>query len=305
MDFDMLTRRLSSLKEFQNLEEWTISPVVKGETSPHTYRFQYAGKDYFIKEITDKEQNALRLLHAHQLQIAPRLIHPGLLDHGILVSAFIPGERLTGKKLADSLLVDYASMQNTLNSRAVLSQPNPFNHCKYNDRDDGTFRKSITENDAEWERNLAKVREYGLSIVYAYDRLASYLKAHKYGIADVFSEMPFGWLHNDLREENIIGDPMRVVDWGSSFGHGPFLWDLAPFLLMDENGFETFIKHSCNCQPVNRPALKRWLYAAGWGRFLEFMRWQMQEGRFWQTREECETYLTYEYQSWKALEEEM
>jgi hypothetical protein len=85
--------------------------------------------------------------------------------------------------------------------------------------------------------------------------------------------MPSGWLHHDFREENILaGQPQYVADWGSSYGPGPFLYDLAPFLFGCPGRLDVFAESSELCDGVSRQAVERWLYAATAARCAALLR---------------------------------
>jgi hypothetical protein len=302
MDFSTLVSLLQSHAEFHTISEWVITRVESGITSPHKYRFQSQHADYFIKEITVQEQNALRLLHTHQLRIAPPLPYPDLLEQMILVTTFFPGGCNRDKTLPLTLLTNYAEMQNTLNREDVLLKPDRFNSNHSNEQDRGFYRRTVADNPEEWKQNLHTIQRYNLPVVDSYLALANKLDNNRQRIAEDFAAMPFGWLHNDFRLENFVGTPPVVMDWGSSYGHGPFLYDLAPFLLNDDVGFAHFIRHSHNCRNVSPDRLKRWLYVAGWASFMGFLRWFLVEGVYWNGREECDAYMTDAYQTWQALE---
>jgi hypothetical protein len=116
--------------------------------------------------------------------------------------------------------------------------------------------------------------------------------------------MPFGWLHHDFRETHIVGDPPRLIDWGSSYGHGPFLFDLGPFLVNDVRGLECFIAHSDICGSASRAEIDRWLYTANCASFAGFTLWRLADpgyARRVQDKTSCQALLEYEYPVYEPI----
>ena len=262
MDFAEFKRRLQSSPIFRDLERWTITDTDSGLTSPNSYRFQCDDLDYFVKEIKKNEGRILSLLTHFGLEIAPRIVLPELLEQDIAVYEYVRGTPLEGKTLPQTLIENYARMQNVLNQAHILRQADAFRGCTFTSEDDGFYRNSITRCIDQGYENLLKLRAHNLPIVQAFIELADHVRTHRVPIVDGFAGMPFGWLHHDFREIQIIGDPPKLIDWGSSYGHGPFLFDLAPFLVNDERGLATFVAHSDICRSATRAEIERWLYAA-------------------------------------------
>jgi hypothetical protein len=114
----------------------------------------------------------------------------------------------------------------------------------------------------------------------------------------------FARQHHDFKEDNIIGEPQKLIDWGSSYGYGPFLFDLAPFLVNDPDSLETFIKSSDNRKNTPRKQIDRWLHAPLGARFLGLLRWHLHPDEprgIIHSEEECRSFLEYEYRPYKKL----
>jgi aminoglycoside phosphotransferase (APT) family kinase protein len=113
--------------------------------------------------------------------------------------------------------------------------------------------------------------------------------------------MPFARQHHDFREGNILGEnPQVIIDWGSSYGHGPFLYDLAPFLLNHQENLAIFIQHSDICKQAGRTAIKRWLYVAACARFMTFFTY-IRERADCEKVKDLEAFLEYHYQTYGSL----
>jgi hypothetical protein len=304
VDWHTFRSCLQAHPRFSHWDRWQIEDVTSGLTSPHTYRFRFDDQDYFVKEIKPNEARILRLLAHFRLRIAPRVILPEILDDLILVSEYLEGDPLASKKLPRGLIERYADMQNVLNDRDALLRTGAFAGCSFTTADDGFYRRSILRCMDRGYENLLSLRRHDLAIVEAYIEIADQVRADRDAIADAFSGMPFAWLHHDFREAQILGDPPVLVDWGSSYGHGPCLFDLSPFLIGDPEGLRTFVARSEVCRGAARASIEGWLYAATCAAFAGFALWRLGEfgyvdGR--QDRGACRALLEYEYPPFAAL----
>ncbi len=304
MNWDAFRSHLEAHPRFKDWDHWQIEALTSGMTSPHTYRFRLGEQDYFVKEIKPNEARILRLLTHLGLAIAPRVIEPALLPDSILVAEYIEGDPIASKRLPRDLIERYADMQNALNDRDVLLGTQAFEGCSFTTEDDGFYRHSILRCMDQGYANLLSLRRHDLPVVEAFIEIADHIRAERDATADAFSGMPFAWLHHDFREAQIIGEPPVLVDWGSSYGHGPFLFDLAPFLIGDPEGLKTFIARSEVCRAAAQASIERWLYAATCAAFAGFTLWRLGEfgyvdGR--QGRDACRALLEYEYPAFAPL----
>ena len=306
MDLAGLLEYLTRLPRFGDPRVWQLERMNSGGISPHTLRLETPGGDLFIKATRDNESRTLRLLACLDLAVCPTIVLPDLLDQNWLVGEFVPGGPLRGKRLEPGLVAHYASMQNCLNRRQLFEGGEPFTRCKFITHDTGGFyRGLITRGLKEGYPTLVSLRAYGLPIVDEYIRIAERLAEHADSIAEAWATMPFAWLHHDFREAHIISSPQKLVDWGSSYGHGPFLFDLAPFLILDSAAFDVFMACSDICQQASRSQVMGWLSAATCAAFMAFILWRVKAfgapGGNWNTPEECRRFLEYEVSPFRAL----
>lgn len=296
-----LLSHLRAKPEFQRLGVWEIRRIAS-QTSMRTYHLRCGCADYFVKIVKDNERRILQLLDRLGLDIAPRVIYPHLLEHNILVAEFIPGGQLQSKTLDPLLVQRYALMQNALNDESLFREGNPASGCAFSDHDDGFYRAGFMSCLDKGYEKLLRLRHHGLDIVERYVRLAEHLRANRARIADVYAGMPFAWLHHDFKENNIVGNPPKLVDWGSSYGHGPFLYDLGPFVRQDAQVMATFAQYSDICRCAAPAQIQRWAYAATCASLAGFMCWRLEEpGGNWSTRAECQAFLEYEYSAYHDL----
>ena len=140
------------------------------------------------------------------------------------------------------LRVAYPELHNALNDEGLVRDRAPNIEYKLTRQDDGFYRRSITRCARDGYEQLLRLRPYGLPILDEWQTVADHLRGQLEPIAEAFSSMPFAWLHHDFREGSILGDPQRLIDWGSSYGHGPFFFDRAPFLVNDPAGLALFVR---------------------------------------------------------------
>ena len=186
-------------------------------------------------------------------------------------------------------------MQNLLNQEHAFRESDALRGCAFTREDDGFYRSSITR---------CIERAHDLPVVEAFIEIADHIHAHRATITDAFCSMPFGWLYHDFREIQIIGDPPRLIDWGSSYGHGPFLFDFAPFLVNDERGLAAFFAHSDICRSATEDEIERCLHAANCAHFAGFTLWRLSDPPVVsqvQTREGCRALLAYEYPAYRRV----
>lgn len=304
MDSAGSKRRLQSSSTFDNLEHWNITSNDTGLVSPNSYRFQRGDRDYSVKEIEENERRILLFLAYSELTIGPKIVCPELLEQDIAVYEYVHGTPLKTKTRPQELIKDYARLQNTLNHQDTFEQADAFSGCTFVSEDGGFYRNIITRCIEQGPDNLVKLRVHNLPIVEASIDISDHIQKYRTSIIDDFASMPFGWLHNDFREDHIIGDPPTLIDWGSSYGYGPFLFDLAPFLVNDVRGLATFVARSDICQSATQAQVDRWLYAANCASFAVFMLGRLEDfgyASLEQIRESCQALLVYEYSAYRNI----
>ena len=273
MDLPQIKNLLIASRRFDDLDRYEISPVTGGHVSPHVYRLRRGDRDYFVKEVQPNERNTMQLLHRLGLAICQEIVCPELLEQLVLVTPFVAGGPARCKSLDSELVAAYAAMQNALNTRGLFDSANVPPRCKFTAADEGGFARGLIARGCT--QGLEKLRAVQLPMAQRYLALADRIAADQERIADAHGSMPFGWLHHDFREANILGTPQRLVDWGSSWGHGPFLFDLAPFLVLDDAAMRAFVAHSDICRTATQAELGRWLTAELCAVFCGFLLWHL------------------------------
>jgi hypothetical protein len=293
VDLNELIGHLKTKAEFSDLDRWTITAEELGRTSQHTYRLRCDEKDYFLKEVKNNERDVLKRLVPLQLPHVVKVVYPDLLDSNILVAAYVSGGPIKSKDLEPGLIRDFATIQNHFNSPAFVSEA---------PRDDGFFFGQFLIRCFETGyNNLLQLQTRGFPVANRYVEIAEHLMKGQKQIVVEFSSMPFAQQHHDLREGSILGsNPQVIIDWGSSYGYGPFLYDLAPFLFNHKQNLEVFAQHSDICRGANRETTERWLYVATCARFVSFFTY-LQEQTEAEKVADMEAFLEYHYDTYKGL----
>jgi len=290
--FDRLADVLAA--ELGDLSAWEIQPLTGGGVSKHVYRMSRDEVTYFVKEIKDNERYTLQLLHQLGLRIAPQVVYPDMLGQHVLVSSFTDGQPIQQKKLDAGLIRNFAHMQNALNDRRLFRSGRPPSGCKYTDHDDGFFRNGMLSNIEGGYRNLLALRDLALPIVDRLIAVADRIRTNADRLASMYAEMPFAWQHHDFREGHILGNPQRLVDWGSSYGHGPFLFDLAPFFVDDVDGSGLYRQELEICRNISAGVFDVWMQGALAARFASFLTYRLcPGGGNVNNREQARRFLEY------------
>jgi len=295
---------LQQEKEFRDLTKWKFKHIPLGEMQ-HTYLISRGQKNYFLKELKTHEAQMEFFLCKCNLKHLPSSIYPNLLKHKILVRKFISGRMLRSKNIDLGLLRDFAMMRNTLNKKTFFDKHNIMGLKNYSQKDDGFYARELYSSFLKAPRILKALQKYKLQEVTDFQNILSHLKKDKKAIIHDFVSMPFAKQHQDFREDNIIvgtDGKQRLIDWGSSYGYNPFMYDVAPFLVHNPKALQKYVKISNICKGKSQKVSGRWLYVALVARFLDVItsRLHPSEGRT-TTKEKCRKYLKYEYKTYKEL----
>jgi thiamine kinase-like enzyme len=262
MNRDEFFAILSTDALFTDILPWQIKQVEQG-SSVNKYRIKRDGHEFFVKEIQPHERSIWRLLSKMRLKHVPIVHSACLLDQMILVTDYISGGTLGSLDLDAGLVREMAMIQN---------------HCSEESQRDNKARENWKSR-ALWcfdyaAANLQTLRRIAPSPeLSTYERTFSTVAAQKSEFAEGYARMPFARLHHDLYPNNILaGPPQVIVDWGSSYGDGPFLYDLAPYLFLSHDNMKSFVDVSKYCVDVNPTTLQMWLVCATAVRFASFLK---------------------------------
>lgn len=136
-------------------------------------------------------------------------------------------------------------------------------------------------------------------------KIYEHIKEDKKQIIKDYLTMPMAKQHQDFREDNIIvgkDGKQRLIDWGRAYGYNPFMYDIAPFLINNKEGYKYYIKNSVDCMGVHKSIIDRWLYTALANRFLGVRRYRLNiKHKQADTKEHLKNYLKYEYRTYRRL----
>ena len=283
--------KLRSVPQLRSVSPQDLSPIQSGTEDVKKFKLRHQDLDLFVKDIADNERVVHERLQELDLRHVPRVFFPELLSENVLVCEFVAGPRCSSPILEDSLIVEYARIQNHLGTAEpaeVYSKARDF------------FRGAVFHKIEKGKENIAQLpmQERGkfaplLEIVAAVEKKREWTEA-------AFDQVPFGWAHNDFREANILqSDRQMIVDWGSSYGLQPFLDDLAPFLIVTPEKLDLFSKHSALGQRRSREEMLQWLALSAFAKFAGFFVYvfdiQKESGVPW------DTFLDYHTAKFKSI----
>ncbi len=293
MTFEQLKDHLQTKREFADWDSWTVSPMADSRASPHCYRLQRGGRNYFVNEVEGLESNIHKLLIPLSLRHVPKVIYPDLLDEMILVAEYVHGSPITTKELEPSLIGEYAAIQDQ-------TDPLEFGTDEEKGRDP-YFANSVLHSCDQAQRILADLNERGLPAAKKHIELLEALIGSSQELAHEHNRMPWARVHHDFREKHILGrDPQMIVDWGSSYGTAPFMFDLAPFVLNRPDSLDVFVEHSDVCRRFPRAVVERWVYVAAFARYVEMLRYLYAMANS-EEADHLQAYLDYQYPTYRSL----
>ena len=279
MEFSEIEKALKNIEEFSDFKSWSLKRLKIGEMY-HTYVLSKGNKKYFIKEIKPHEAQILYFLNKINLKHIPGAVNLRLLDKKILLSEFIEGHMLKFRKIDLGLLNDFIIFQNKMKDKKFFDRYNHFKLKNYSNSDNGFFKSRFKSELKTGRMNLINAkRKYTIPIIDKYLQICDYLKLNQDKISEDFSKMPFTRQHHDFKENNIIksknGD--ILIDWGSSYGYGPFMYDLAIFLIHDKKALKILMNKSNLANKYSKAQIERWLYVSLAYRYTDFTNWYIRK----------------------------
>jgi hypothetical protein len=189
-----------------------------------------------------------------------------------------------------------------MNDKKFFNRNNKFKLNNFSKKNNGWFTGRFERNLVYGKINLIKLKKrYKFPIINRYIQIADALKINENKISSEFANMPFARQHHDLREDNIIGKEHKLIDWGSSYGYGPFMYDLCLFLF-DDKTLNIFVKNSDIARKASKEQIKRWLYVALADRFTDFCKWHLRFGTpNLASKSRLKRILEYNYKTYKHL----
>jgi len=174
-------------------------------------------------------------------------------------------------------IVAYAAFQNALDDCSIFNMVNFQNQIKTNKQDDGFYRATFLENMRHGADHLLRLKSFNWSILKDYDRLLKWIVERQDVLIDGFAGSPFAWIHHDFDDYNLIGWPQKLIDWGSSYGYGPYLYDISPYLLNNQESLRMFSQSSWIWARHAEEDNQRSLMANVCARFVGFLNWNLDD----------------------------
>lgn len=302
ISLEQIKKILQTEDDFKDLSKWNFKHIPLGEMQ-HTYKISKGRKILFLKELKTHEAQMEYFLSQLRLKHLPYSRYPNLLKKKILVRDFIQGKMLRSKKIDLKLIKDFAIMRKKLNDKKFFDKYNIFKLKNYSQKDDGFYAKGMENSIRYCSKVLRKLNKYSLKEVDNFWEILNLIKKNKRSIINDFVKMPFAKQHQDFREDNIIigkDCEQRLIDWGSSYGYNPFMYDIAPFVANNPKALQFYLKNSGI--KAEKEQIKRWIYVGLCARFLDVVRWRLHPSeKRADTKEHCKKYLAYEYKTYRRL----
>jgi len=275
MNIDEITRLLTSRGI---TDDWEITSAFPLHPMKPIYRFKGDEHDYCVKVIKDNEKRALQRLVPLNLRHVQRFIAPSLLDKNVLVTEYLPHGTLSELNISPDLIREYAELQNTFNKKPYIDDLDldiDENGFLRGDPVNGFYIKAIKPSFEIGYQNLKQsIAMHNPAFSDECRAIADYIMKHKEAISYEYATMPYAYLHNDFRVDNISdSDPQYIIDWGSCWGWGPFIFDVAPVLLNDKRNLQVYTKTSDICRESDSSQIHRWIVVAACARFIYRFRW--------------------------------
>jgi len=251
MQVDELIDLLLTEPDLADAHSAEVTPIAGGLTSPLHVRVRGGRYDLAVKLARNHERDILLRMQPLGLTHVERVLYPRLLQRNVLVTSYDASGPIRDLRLAPTLVAEFAHIQNTL---SVPSAHDDKGRAFY-----GTGAERWARGAVERWRALRTVSP----IVDRYEPLIGLIDRARDTLPTAYGGLPFARMHHDFREQNILaGPPQRIVDWGSSYGDGPFLFDLAPFCLGDATTWRVYRENSRICQAASPDQLRTWLWIA-------------------------------------------
>jgi len=292
----------SVLKE--EFEGFKFEHIPLGEMY-HTYKISKGKQTFFVKEVKIHEAQMEYFLSKLKYGHLPYSIFPKFLEKGILVRQYIKGNMLRSKNIDLGLVRDFACMRSEMNDKRFFNKHNIFKLDNFSRKDGGFYAKSLSQSFDFAPKRLKELDKYKLREVEDYWEIYKHLKKNKKEIIKGFVSMPFAKQHQDFREDNIIVDKLgkqNLIDWGSSYGYHPFMFDPAPFLVYNKKALKTYMDNLNFCKRASDAQISRWLYVGLAAKFFDNVKWRLDPSEYRaDTKVKCKKYLAYEYETFKYL----
>lgn len=293
---------LQTEKDFKDLSQWKFKHIPLGEMY-HTYKITNGKKSLFVKELKPHEAQMEYFLTKLKLNHFPCSKYPNLLKEKILVREFIPGRMLRSKNIDVGLIKDFAIMRKKLRNKKFFAKHNIFKLNNYQLKDDGFYKKSFESGFTDSAKCLKRLDKYKLKEVDQFWNILEHLKKDKKILVKEYGKMPLDKQHQDFREDNIIigkDGKQRLIDWGSSYGYNPFMFDVAPFIINNPQALDIYLKNSKT--KGSKKQIQKLLYLGLIARFFDVVKYRLHpDEKRANTKKGCKKYMAYEYKTYKRL----
>lgn len=249
-----------------------LVPLHGGRVAEHVYRFDTpGGRPLAVKVVRPNEALILRVLAHLRSPLVPSICCPKSIGEGLLIWHYLDPAAVG--PLHPDLAKAYAQFHNATDDGKVfveLGLPAKLEKSGqefYIDTLHRCFSAAMV--------NLAKLQGYAWPVLDSVRKTMAKVGEREDQLAERFGNTPFAWIHNDFRNENIVGNPPKLIDWGSSYGYGPYLYDIGPYLVESDEAMRAFAGESAIYQSRSQSARQGDLLACTAAALTGYLHWHL------------------------------
>jgi hypothetical protein len=261
---------IEELSQVAELKSYILTKYIKGSSLQPKFIGLCGSQKIFIKVVNNKESIILSEITKLQSQYIVGSILPELLKENIFIANFI--NEASQPYLNNEFLYDYFRMQQLFDDHSKLNQLFGTDQSIYRNYNFIPFKENIL-NDINVALRVFKCLQIQTEgNLFYYEEIFNDISLKKLNIVDCYCCMPLRWLQNDFKRGNLIGKKPSLIDWGESYGMGPFLHDIAPFI--SKEIFDSCFEIISTKYKKSIEECYRWLFSALCIRLTHEIVWQ-------------------------------
>lgn len=247
-------------------------PLHGGRVAEHVYRFDTpGGRPLAVKVVRPNEALILRVLAHLRSPLVPSIRCPKSIGEGLLIWHYLDPAAVG--PLHPDLAKAYAQFHNATDDGKVfveLGLP-----VKLEKSGQEFYIDTLHRCLSAAMVNLATLQGYAWPVLDSVRKTMAQVGEREDELAERFGNTPFAWVHNDFRDENLVGKPPKLIDWGSSYGYGPYLYDIGPYLVESDEAMRAFAGESAIYQSRSQGEREGDLLACTAAALTGYLHWHL------------------------------
>jgi hypothetical protein len=252
-----LAQRLVACGLLESADAESLQPLTGGRVAEHVCRFASStdAAPLVVKELRPNEGVILRVLSHLASPLVPRIHCPQLLEEDLLVWDYV--EQGTPRPLHPATARAYAQFQNASDDPRLFAEAGVADKVRLDRSGHAFYAEGFARCLDHARKNVERLNGTAMPGLPLVREVVELVDSQQGMLIPRFAHAPFAWLHHDFRDDNLVGYPQKLIDWGSSYGYGPYLFDIAPFLLESGDAMPAFAGESAiwrSCSPADQLA---------------------------------------------------